>query len=114
MSSEFTWDWERAAMRGDDMPERLPLPDQMAYTAMRNLYVAYHRNIIDRGSASAEKRRIMRSYKLAVDQIAFDDKLARHRAQILRDTEAAKTACRKEPTAENAARLCDTLDGLCR
>lgn len=43
---------------------------------------------------------------------AFQGRLANHHSRILRDTEAAKTACRKDPTPENAMRFCDVLDGL--
>lgn len=35
----FSFSWERDAMRGDAMPEGLPLYDQAAYQAMRYLYI---------------------------------------------------------------------------
>lgn len=95
-----------------ELPEGLPLPDQMAYTAMRNIYAAYHRKTLDRETAAAEKQKIRHGYERAVEALAFEDRLARHRARVLRDTEAAKTACRKAPTPENALRLCDVLDGI--
>lgn len=99
-------------MRGDEMPEGLSLPDQMAYTAMRNIYWSYHNNIISRDAAAAEKLRIRRTYTAAVEALEFWGKLANQRACLLRYTEAVKTACRKAPTAENALRLCDVIDGL--
>lgn len=43
---------------------------------------------------------------------AFGEKLATQRSAILRGTELAKTACRTNPTPENAVRLCNVLDGL--
>lgn len=99
-------------MRGDEMPDGLPIPDQLAYTAMRNIYWSYHRKIISRDAAAAEKRRIRREYEQNSESWAFWSRLADHHARVLRDTEAAKTACRKSPTPENAVRLCDVLDGL--
>lgn len=94
------------------MPEGLPLPDQMAFTAMRNIYDAYRKKIITKDMAAAERRRLRRTYTVARETLEFQDKLADHRARQLRDTEAAKTACRKDPTPENALRLCNVLDGL--
>lgn len=99
-------------MHGGEMPDGLSLPDQMAFTAMRNIYDAYHKKIITKDVAAAEKRRLWRTYTVARETLEFQDKLADHRARQFRDTEAARTACRKNPTPENAVRLCDALDGL--
>ena len=33
MSTGFSFPWEKAAMRGEELPEGLSLPDQMAYAA---------------------------------------------------------------------------------
>lgn len=112
MSTGFSFPWEQAAMRGDEMPDGLPLPDQLAYTAMRNIYWSYHNKIISRDAAAAEKRRIRREYEQNSESWAFWSRLADHHARVIRDTEAAKTACRKNPTPENTVRLCDVLDGL--
>lgn len=42
----FSFPWERDAMRGDAMPEGLPLYDQAAYQATRYLYALYRRGEI--------------------------------------------------------------------
>ena len=99
-------------MVGSEMPEGLSLPDQMAFTALRNIYDAYHKKLITKDIASAEKRRLRRAYTVAKEAAEFQSKLADHRARQLRDTEAARTACRKNPTTENALLLCNVLDGL--
>lgn len=108
----FEFPGERIAMQGGEMPDGLSLPDQLAFTALRNIYDAYHKKLITREMAAAEKRRLRRTYTVARESLEFQDKLADHRARQLRDTEAAKTACRKDPTPENALRLCNALDGL--
>ncbi len=59
-----------------------------------------------------KKRRLRREWEKAVSLFAAEDKLCRYHSRLLRDTEAAKTACRKYPTPENAMRLCNVLDGL--
>lgn len=101
-------------MRGDEIPDGLSLPDQMAYTSVRNIYWAYHNKLISRDAAAAEKRRIRRAYEQNSESWAFWSRLADHHARVLRDTEAAKTACRKNPTPENAVHLCNVLDGIKR
>lgn len=108
----FTWPWERLAMRGEEMPDGLDLADQMAYTSMRNIYYLYQKKAISRDQASAEKRQIRRKWKISKDAIEFASKMAEFQSRQLKLTELAKTACRKNPTPENALRLCDVLDGI--
>ena len=55
MSTGFSFPWEKAAMRGEELPDGLSLPDQMAYTALRNTYRAYYDKTISRDAAAAEK-----------------------------------------------------------
>lgn len=99
-------------MRGDEMPDNLPLPDQMAYTTLRNIYSAYYSKAISREAASLEKRRLVRQYENAKETWAFWDKLAAHHASILKDSEKARTLCRKNPSPENVLLLCDVIDGI--
>ena len=99
-------------MRGEDLPEGLSLPDQMAYTCLRNIYSLYYGKTISRDRAAAEKQRVRQEWQNASERIAYESKLALRRAKILRDTETAKTVCRKDPTPENALLLCNVLDGI--
>lgn len=99
-------------MYGEEMPDGLGLPDQMAYTSLRQIYYLYRSKVLSREQAAAEKRRLRREWEKAVSLFAAEDKLCRYHSRLLRDTEAAKTACRKYPTPENAMRLCNVLDGL--
>lgn len=110
--SGYAFPWEREAMRGEPMPGDLSLPEQMAYIPLRSLYYDYYGKRIPRDAASAEKRKIISACKEAMDELAYQDKMADFRARVLRDTEAAKTAVRKDPSPENAIRLCDVLDAL--
>ena len=112
MSTGFTFPWEKAAMHGEELPEGLSLPDQMAYTCLRNIYFLYYNKTISRDQAAAEKQRIRVQWERAASVAEFERKLSEHHAMVIRETEAAKTACRKDPTAENALRLCNAIDGL--
>lgn len=69
MSGELAFPWEREAMRGEEMPEGLSFPDQMAYTTLRNVYQAYYNKIISRDVAAAEKGRLKYQYERAVRQM---------------------------------------------
>ena len=112
MSTGFTFPWEKAAMHGEELPEGLSLPDQMAYTCLRNIYFLYYNKTISRDQAAAEKQRVRVQWERAASAAEFERKLSEHHARVIRETEAAKTACRKDPTAENALRLCNVMDGL--
>ena len=100
MSGELAFPWEREAMRGEEMPEGLSFPDQMAYTTLRNVYQAYYSKIISREAAAAEKGRLKYQYERAVRQ------------RVIKATEVAKSAFRKAPSIEAGLRLCQVLDGI--
>lgn len=110
--SGYTFPWEREAMRGAEMPDGLSFYDQMAYISLRTLYHDYREKRLDRATASAEKRRIFGAWDKAKRMAEFERDLAFFRARVLKDTEGAKTAVRKDPSPENAIRLCNVLDGL--
>lgn len=99
-------------MAGREMPEGLSLPDQAAYTAMRNIYDAYRRKAIQRDAASAEKRKVRRRYEQMMEAVSFQDKLAAYHVRLIKAAESAKAAALKDPTPENALRLARIMDGL--
>lgn len=108
----YAFPWEREAMQGAEMPDGLSLYDQMAYLSLRTLYHDYHEKRLNRVTASAEKRRIVGAWQRAKDAAEFQRKLALFSARVFKDTEVAKTAVRKNPSPENAIRLCNVMDGI--
>lgn len=112
MSDPWAFPWERDAQKGFPMPEDLSLSDQMAYTALRNIYESYHGKRMDREQAAHEKRLLRREWEKARETEAFGARLAFFRSKLLRDTETVKTEVRKNPSPENALRLCDVIDGI--
>lgn len=112
MSETWTFPWEREARHGAGMPEDLSLADMMAFTTLRNIYGAYREKRVDRDTASREKFFMRREWEKAKEAEAFDRKLTDHHVQLIRAVEQAACACRKDPTPENALRLCDVIDGL--
>ena len=109
---EFALPYEQAAMHNEEMPAGLSIYDQAAFQALRHLYRSHRMKIIDRAQASHEKKMIVKARNEAAAVAAFEQKCAVVRAETIRLTEAAKTACRKDPTPENAMRLVNVLDGL--
>lgn len=94
------------------MPEGLGLVEMRAWQALRFLYDRSRLGTVTAELGSVEKRKILLALKFDQATQAFQNKLTDHHRRILRDTEAAKTAARKDPTPENILRLCDVLDGL--
>lgn len=114
MSTNFEFPWERQAMRDGEMPDGLELADQMAYTAMRNIYAAYQDKRLTRDQAASDKRKLRGEYDKAKKAAEFGAKLTRYHINQIMATSPAACAVRKDPTPENAIRLCDILDGLKR
>ena len=96
--SAYEFSWEQLARRGEEIPEDLGLADQWAYLAVRSIY--------------AEKMKIRMAYERAIQTMRLEDRLTEFRIRQIRATEQALSAVRKDPTPENALRLCDILDGL--
>ena len=98
-------------MRGEELPDGLSLPDQMAYTALRNTYRAYYDKIISRDAAAAEKQRIRLAWERAVSRAAFDQRLTTYHVKVIRETEAAKNAATGDAKQE-LTKLAEKLDAL--
>jgi hypothetical protein len=107
---DFTW--EKAAAMGEAMPTCLPTAEQKAFQAIAYLYARYRTGVIEKEQAAAEKRQIKASLADEIAMENFQDNLAYQREMILRQSEMAKIACRKEPTPENAIALCDKIDAI--
>lgn len=112
MSTNFEFPWERQAMRGAEMPQGLELADQMAYTTLRNIYTAYREKRLTRDQAASEKRKLRREYDKAKKSEQFAAKLTTYHVNQIMATAPAMCTVRKNPTPENAIRLCNILDGL--
>lgn len=101
-------------MRGESMPDGLSLADQMAYTALRNIYKAYQNKYLSREQAAAEKQQVRLNYARMMEREKFQNELMEYHVRLTKATEGAKCACRKNPSPENAVLLCDVMDGVRR
>lgn len=56
---------ERAAIKGDIMPDDLSSPDQLLYLSFRQLYVQFRNGTITKEQGSAEKNKLLAAHGLA-------------------------------------------------
>lgn len=64
MSTGVIFPYENAAMRADELPDGLSMPDQMMFLNLREIYHQFHKGIIDRDRAVVEKRKLLNEYRI--------------------------------------------------
>lgn len=99
--------WEKDAMAGLEMPDGLSYPDQILYLSLRMLYAQYFKKVIDRETATKEKKKLIDEYKV----YQFREELEKQWVEIIRLTELARADYRKNPCHENAMKLIDIIEG---
>ena len=99
--------WEKDAMAGLEMPEGLSYPDQILYLCLRMLYRQYYQKVIDRETATKEKKKLLDEYKV----YQFREELEKQWVEIIRLTELARAEYRKNPCHENAMKLIGIIEG---
>ena len=99
--------WEKDAMAGLEMPNGLSYPDQILYLSLRMLYRQYYQKIIERDTATKEKKKLLDEYKV----YQFREELEKQWVEIIRLTELAMAEYRKKPCHENAMKLIEVIEG---
>ena len=99
--------WEKDAMAGLEIPDGLSYPDQILYLSLRMLYRQYYHKIIDRETATKEKKKLLDEYKV----YQFREEQEKQWGEIIRLTELARAEYRKNPCHEKAMRLIDIIEG---
>ena len=61
--------YEMQAIRGEEMPKGISCIEQEVYQAFRMLYAQYRMKIVDRETASREKKEILREYVAGVPEL---------------------------------------------
>jgi len=112
MSEVWEFPWEKEARRGAPVPDGLSQADQMAYAALRYVYLEFYAGRIEADQAGSEKRKLRSAWEQAKEAEGFDRKLTDYRVRLIRAVERAASECRKDPAPENALRLCDVIDGI--
>lgn len=109
--AEFTYPYEPAAMRGEEMPDGLDMVDQLNFLCLRSLYAQARSGIIDRETGSREKGKLCYQRDLWERRLLSKEKMAQHSAEMFKSVEGAANAYARERTLENADRLYRALYG---
>ena len=99
--------WEKDAMAGLEIPDGLSYPDQILYLSLRMLYHQYFKKLIDRETATKEKKKLLDEYRC----YKFREKMSDEWVEVIRLTELARADYRKNPSHENAIRLIEIIEG---
>ena len=99
--------WEKDAMAGLEMPDGLSYPDQILYLELRMLYRQYYQKVIDRETATKEKKKLLDEYRC----YQYREEMGNHWVEIIRLTDLARCDYKKNRTLENADRLIEIIEG---
>ena len=100
--------YERIAMAGAEMPDDLVWYDRQMFLQLRMLYYQYKQRVIDRETASREKRKLLHDY----DFNKCLDNITGMIAKKMTETEKARVEYRKNRTLENADAIILAFDGV--
>lgn len=110
--AEFIYPYERAAMRGDEMPDGLDMVDQLNFLCLRQLYAQKRAGIIDRATGSAEKARLRYQRDLWERKLMLQERVVQRSVEMLKGVEAGANAYARDRTIENADKLYRALYGM--
>lgn len=100
--------YEKIAMAGGEMPDDLEWYDRQLFLMLRTLYWQYKNKIVDRETASREKRKLLKDRDFCI----FQDDFTKDIAKKIMETEAARQAYRKNRTLENADAIILAFEGV--
>ena len=102
-------EFERAAVQQKEMPDGLRLSEQKAYTALRNIYTAYHRKDISKSVAKSDRDKVIRAL---ITEKSEEDFLNRESEALKNRIDEASKAYKEQPSKENADNLYCAFYGL--
>ena len=102
------FEYERQAMAGEEMPDGLRFAGQHYYLALRMLYKQFKDGVIDRETASREKRRLLHTYEYDLMWEEIADGFIKQR----NNSEIARAEYRKNPCHENAVKIIESIEGV--
>lgn len=113
MSTGVVLPYETAAMRGDELPKDLPMPDQILFIGLRSLYWQVRKEVITRETAVVEKRRLLEQYRINTFRFDMWQNAARREQEI----ESLLAAIRKDSDLmqnDKVNALVSAIDGIRR
>ena len=104
--------YEKQAMNREPIPDGLDWLDQKMYLSLRNLYADVQNGTISRETGILDKKKLAASYQKERENESFNQKWARHTAQLWKGIEYAQNLYRTSKTLENADKLSVAIDGF--
>lgn len=96
------YELEHAAMRGDPMPEKLCLVDQVYFQGLSSLYARFRSGTITRERGSMEKKMLLRERNRDLETYKWWDRCMMDSAKLWMRIEQAGCAFAKNQTIETA------------
>lgn len=96
-----TLPYEKIAMAGGEMPDGLEYPDQILFLELRMLYDQFKRGIVDKATATREKKRLLDNYRI----YQFNEQMGKEWAQIIKQIDLFASEYRKNPSIKAADEL---------
>ena len=103
--AEFTYPYECAAMRGEEMPDGLDIVDQLNFLCLRSLYAQVRNGVINRETGSREKAKLGYRRGRWERKLMIRERVVQRSVEMLKAVELAAIAYAKDRTPENADRL---------
>lgn len=100
--------YEKIAMAGGEMPDNIEWFDCQTFLSLRMLYHQYKIGLVDRETATREKRKILQDY----DRNKWAEEFTKDIAKKIADTEKARQEYRKNRTLENADAIILAFEGV--
>ena len=104
--------YEEAAMRGEEMPDGLVLPQQLHFQALRLLYKNLHSGVIDRKTAVTEKKKMDHPLDVEMNRKKYEDIMYRFHSTLKKNIEGAANEYAKNRTPENADKMYEVIYGM--
>ena len=96
------FEFEKQAMKGEPLPQKLDIADSCLYMALKSLYAMYKNNQISRKDAVEEKKTLVCNWTKNKSELEF---LSREALTLNKRISDASEEYKKNPCIETADRL---------
>lgn len=108
----MVFDFEQAAMNGDELPGGLSQEEQLLFLSLRALYAQKRAGYISREQGSAEKRKLVAEFKRRESKAEFGRKCSDHSVRLWKSVESAANEFAKTKNVEAAERMYRAIYGI--
>lgn len=106
------FDFERAAMNGDELPGGLSQEEQLLFLSLRELYAQKRAGFISREQGSSEKKKLVAEFNRRVAKSDFGKRCSDHSVRLWRAVEVAANEFAKTKSLDAAERMYRAIYGI--